>query len=57
MPIAHEVGEARLRDRYREPDLLPGSVETVIGADISLRETVDRITVDTGLAGLPEHDL
>ncbi|KJK40790.1 kinase [Streptomyces variegatus] len=56
-PIAHEVGEPQLRDWYRELDLLPGGVETVIGADSTLRETVDRIMLDTGLAGLPETDL
>ncbi|MET9579230.1 MULTISPECIES: AAA family ATPase [Streptomyces] len=56
-PIAHEVGEAQLRDWYRELDLLPGGVETVIGADSTLRETVDRIMLDTGLAGLPALDL
>ncbi|MGA5200290.1 kinase [Streptomyces variegatus] len=56
-PIAHEVGEPQLRDWYRELDLLPGGVETVIGADSTLGETVDRIMLDTGLAGLPETDL
>jgi predicted kinase len=56
-PIAREVGEAQLRDWYRELDLLPGGVETVIGADSTLSETVDRIMLDTGLAGLPTLDL
>jgi predicted ABC-type ATPase len=56
-PIAHEVGEPQLRDWYRELDLLPGGVETVIGTDSTLGETVDRIMLDTGLAGLPETDL
>jgi hypothetical protein len=56
-PIAHEVGEAQLRGWYRELDLLPGGIETVIGADSTLRETVDRIMRDTGLAGLPTLDL
>ncbi|MFI7413976.1 AAA family ATPase [Streptomyces sp. NPDC049627] len=56
-PIANEVDESQLRDWYRELDLLPGGVETVIGADSPLNETVDRIMLDTGLAGLPalEH--
>ncbi|MFI6853896.1 AAA family ATPase [Streptomyces sp. NPDC050416] len=36
-PIANEVDETRLRDWYRPLDLLPGGVETVIGADSSLR--------------------
>ncbi|WP_425246303.1 kinase [Streptomyces sp. NEAU-NA10] len=52
-PIAHEVGEADLRDRYRELDLLPGGVETVVGADSTLERTVDRIMLDTGLTALP----
>lgn len=56
-PIAHEVGEAQLRDWCRELDLLPGGAETVIGADSTLPRTVDRITRDTGLAGLPALDL
>ncbi|MEW2614384.1 AAA family ATPase [Streptomyces sp. NPDC047880] len=55
-PIANEVGESQLREWYRELDLLPGGVETVIGADSTLRETVDRIMLDTGLAGLPAID-
>jgi hypothetical protein len=56
-PIAQEVGEAQLREWYRELDLLPGGVETVVGADSTLRETVGRIMHDTGLAGLPALDL
>ncbi|MBB4717239.1 putative ABC-type ATPase [Streptomyces luteogriseus] len=56
-PIAHEVGEAQLREWYRELDLLPGGVETVIGADSTLSETVDRVMLDTGLAALPALDL
>jgi predicted ABC-type ATPase len=56
-PIAHEVSEPQLRDWYRELDLLPGGIETVIEADSTLAETVDRIMLDTGLTGLPalEH--
>lgn len=52
-PIANEVGEPQLRDWYRSLDLLPGGIETVIGADSTRTETVDRIMLDTGLAGLP----
>ncbi|WP_406011225.1 kinase [Streptomyces sp. NBC_00637] len=55
-PIADEVGEADLRAWYRELDLLPGDVETVIGADSSLPQTVDRIMRDTGLDGLPARE-
>ncbi|MFE7899466.1 hypothetical protein ACFU3E_18430 [Streptomyces sp. NPDC057424] len=54
----HEHLSSSLRElRYREPDLLPGGIETVIGAGSTLRETVDLIMRDTGLAGLPEFDL
>lgn len=52
-PIAHEVSEPQLRDWYRELDLLPGGIETVISADSALTETVDRILLETGLTGLP----
>ena len=55
-PIADDVDEARLRDWYRPGDLLPGRIETVIGADSALHETVDRILLDTGLARLPAVD-
>ncbi|MET7741061.1 AAA family ATPase [Streptomyces sp. NPDC005385] len=56
-PIADEVDEAQLRDWYRPRDLLPGAVETVIDADSALRDTVDRVMLDTGLAHLPAVDL
>ncbi|MEH0573450.1 MULTISPECIES: AAA family ATPase [Streptomyces] len=55
-PIAHEVGEADLRAWYRRLDLLPGAVETVIGADSTLTQTVDRIMRDTGLDRLPARE-
>ncbi|MEV6293043.1 AAA family ATPase [Streptomyces sp. NPDC051896] len=55
-PIAGHVSEADLRDWYRQGDLLPGGVETVIGSDSSLPETVERIMHDTGLAALPPRD-
>ena len=55
-PIADDVNEAQLRDWYRELDLLPGGIETVIGANSARHETVDRIMVDTGLAHLPATD-
>ncbi|OIK24993.1 AAA family ATPase [Streptomyces malaysiense] len=55
-PIADEVDEARLREWYRPRDLLPGGVETVIGADSGLAETVERILTETGLAELPALD-
>lgn len=55
-PIADDVTETQLRDWYRARDLLPGGAETVIGADSTLHETVDRIMLDTGLAHLPAVD-
>ncbi|MGW2706302.1 kinase [Streptomyces sp. NPDC001340] len=51
-----EYGEAEMRGWYREHDLLPGGIETVIGADSTLAATVDRIMLDTGLACLPALD-
>lgn len=55
-PIAGEVHEVQLREWYRPCDLLPGGVETVIDADSTLRETVDRIMCDTGLNHVPPAD-
>ncbi|MFC9931317.1 kinase [Streptomyces sp. NPDC127190] len=55
-PIADDVNETQLREWYRERDLLPGGIETVIGADSALHETVDRIMNDTGLVHLPAVD-
>ncbi|MET7897163.1 AAA family ATPase [Streptomyces mirabilis] len=55
-PIADDVSEMQLRDWYRSRDLLPGGVETVIDADSTLAAMVDRIMLDTGLAGLPALD-
>lgn len=55
-PIADAVDEIQLRDWYRPRDLLPGRLETVIGADSALHETVARIMSDTGLAHLPATD-
>ncbi|MFE0055396.1 AAA family ATPase [Streptomyces sp. NPDC059003] len=52
-----QVTEKELRDWYRERDLLPGKVETVIGTGSPLEGTVDFIMRDTGLAGLPRRDL
>ncbi|MBK3623692.1 kinase [Streptomyces sp. MBT49] len=55
-PIADDVHETQLRDWYRERDLLPGGIETVIGANSALHETVDRIMTETGLVHLPAVD-
>ncbi len=52
-PQRDEYGEARMRTWYRTRDLLPGGVETVIGAGSTLAATVDLIMRDTGLADPP----
>ncbi|MGW7256389.1 AAA family ATPase [Streptomyces sp. NPDC054834] len=54
-PIADDVSETQLRDWYRPFDLLPGKVETVIGADSTLAATVDRIMLETGLKSVFER--
>jgi chloramphenicol 3-O-phosphotransferase len=46
----------QLHADHRGHTLLPGGVETVLGADSALVETVDRIMLDSGLAGLPALD-
>ncbi|MEU9378360.1 AAA family ATPase [Streptomyces sp. NPDC048255] len=55
-PIADDVSASELCSWYRPLDLLPGGVETVIGAASALDETVGRILHDTGLAGLPARE-
>ncbi|MEV7598503.1 AAA family ATPase [Kitasatospora sp. NPDC089797] len=50
------VTERDLRDWYHEHDVLPGGVETVIGSDSSLHDTVDRIMRDTALSELSPRD-
>ncbi|MEU4116507.1 AAA family ATPase [Kitasatospora sp. NPDC028055] len=50
------VTERELRDWYREHDVLPGGIETVIGSDSTLRNTVDRIMRDSALSALPACD-
>ncbi|MEV8245383.1 M15 family metallopeptidase [Streptomyces rochei] len=45
-----QVTDAHLTSWYRELDLLPGDLETVIPADSTLRDTVARILRETGLA-------
>ncbi|MFG3109405.1 M15 family metallopeptidase [Streptomyces tendae] len=46
--LAH-VTDAHLTSWYRELDLLPGGLETVIPADSTLQDTVARIVRETGL--------
>jgi chloramphenicol 3-O-phosphotransferase len=53
-PQAAEYGEAEMSAWYRELDLLPGGIEEVIHADMSLDDTVHRVMADAGLAGEPE---
>lgn len=55
-PQANKSGENEMRSWYRPLDLLPGGVETVLGADSTLHETVTRIMLETGLADLPALD-
>ncbi|MEU4300302.1 MULTISPECIES: AAA family ATPase [Kitasatospora] len=50
------VTERELRDWYREHDVLPGGIETVIGCDSTLHDTVERIMRDTTLSELPPRD-
>ncbi|MEV7021526.1 AAA family ATPase [Kitasatospora sp. NPDC093558] len=50
------VTEQEVRGWYREHDVLPGGIETVIGSDSTLHDTVDRIMRDTALADLPPRD-
>ncbi|MEW1865631.1 kinase [Streptomyces sp. NPDC088194] len=48
-PQEGEYGEAEMRGWYRAADLLPGGVETVIGAESALTASVERILRETGL--------
>ncbi|MFD8783749.1 AAA family ATPase [Kitasatospora sp. NPDC059599] len=50
------VTERELRDWYREHDVLPGGIETVIGTDSTLHDTVDRIMRETALSELRPRD-
>ncbi|MEV4502603.1 hypothetical protein [Streptomyces klenkii] len=49
-PVAHEFGEAEMRSWYRPHDVLPSGIETIVSANSSLAETVDRVMQDAGLA-------
>ncbi|MEV8077885.1 AAA family ATPase [Streptomyces pseudogriseolus] len=49
--LAH-VNEGHLRGWYREKDLLPGGLETVIDAASTLDDTVQRILSESGLDGI-----
>ncbi|KOG75237.1 kinase [Streptomyces antibioticus] len=49
--LAH-VNENHLRDWYREKDLLPGALETVIDTSSALDETVQQILRESGLGSV-----
>ncbi|MFF4822727.1 phosphotransferase-like protein [Streptomyces sp. NPDC001212] len=51
-----QVTDQQLRDWYRERDLLPSGIETVIDAGSTLSETVERIMHETGLDRVPAID-
>ncbi|MFE0134442.1 kinase [Streptomyces sp. NPDC059037] len=51
-----QVTDEHLRDWYRERDLLPGGVETVIDGSSTLDDTVKRIMGETGLDKVPAID-
>lgn len=48
-PVAGVVGVDKLRSWYRELDLLPGDVETVIGPDSTVEQTLAQILQATQL--------
>ncbi|MFI6090741.1 AAA family ATPase [Streptomyces sp. NPDC051218] len=50
------VKEHHLRDWYRQRDLLPDGMETVIDATSTLDDTVHRVLSDTGLDRVPALD-
>ena len=47
---AAEYGRAEMAQWYRERDLLPGGIETIIPTASALEDTVGRIMTDTGLS-------
>ncbi|MBP0458798.1 kinase [Streptomyces montanisoli] len=49
--LAH-VNEGHLRDWYREEDLLPNGLETIIDAASTLDDTVQQILFESGLGGI-----
>ncbi|KUN09279.1 hypothetical protein AQI95_05450 [Streptomyces yokosukanensis] len=51
-----QVTDQHLGDWYRERDLLPSGIETVIDAGSSLPETVRRIMRETDLDQVPAID-
>ncbi|MGW0538384.1 AAA family ATPase [Streptomyces sp. NPDC003032] len=53
--LAH-VSEGHLRDWYRDKDLLPDGLETVVDAASTLDDTVQLILAESGLDGIPPID-
>ncbi len=53
--LAH-VNEGHLRDWYREKDLLPDGLETVVDAASTLDDTVQLILSESGLDSIPPID-
>ncbi|MFJ4689098.1 kinase [Streptomyces sp. NPDC088789] len=53
--LAH-VNVGHLRDWYRDKDLLPNGLETVIDASSTLDDTVRQILSESGLDGIPPMD-
>ncbi|MFD7013954.1 AAA family ATPase [Streptomyces sp. NPDC059928] len=51
-----QVTDEHLREWYRERDLLPNGIESVIDAGSSLDDTVKRIMRETGLDKMPAID-
>lgn len=52
-PEADEYGEDRLREWYRETNMVAGLDEQVIPPTSSLAQTVERILTDIGLLDAP----
>ncbi|MFF9391209.1 AAA family ATPase [Streptomyces griseoluteus] len=51
-----QVTDDHLRDWYRERDLLPGGLESVIDASSALEDSVTRIMRESGLDRIPPVD-
>jgi len=56
-PNANEFGEAEMEQWYRPRDLLPDTIENIIGTESTLEDSVQRIVDETGLMSdrVPEH--
>ncbi|MEV8426475.1 AAA family ATPase [Streptomyces niveus] len=51
-----QVTDQHLREWYRERDLLPSGIETIVDASSTLNDTVERIMRETGLDKVPAID-